>query len=90
MLATNSKPIGGASERSKQPALNGNVTSRVDTTVSPNPEIVVIPLSDDEVANATIAAAGKIAAVKPVSSSISVTGTRRGLFVFSQEICSCH
>merc|ERR1712134_109893 len=65
--------------------LSGNVTSRVDTTVSPNPEIVVIPLSDDEVANATIAAAGKTAAVKPVSSSISVTEYQKGgLFVFSQ------
>ena len=71
--------------------LNGNVTSRVDTTVSPNPEIVVIPLSDDEVANATIAAAGKIAAVRPVSSSITVTEYQERWFVcvFPSKFCSC-
>jgi hypothetical protein len=65
--------------------LNGNVTSKVDTTITPNPAVKVMPLTEEEVANATAAAVGKIAAVSAVASSISVTEFQKGgLFVFSQ------
>jgi len=65
--------------------LNGNVTSRIDTTVFPNPAIKVLPLTDEEIKNATDAAAGKIPTVTAVASSISVTAYQKGgLFVFSQ------
>ena len=38
--------------------LNGNVTSKVDTTITPNPAVKVMPLTEEEVANATAAAVG--------------------------------